>query len=105
MSLKTYTVAMRNGPPATRKGHIVTFVRAGQPAVAVALYKTRGGYNADHPRTGLSISTFDQVCRFGKAVTLKEAKDSLLMMLDELKGDEALRRVADSYAVLNPDFP
>jgi len=105
MSLKTYTVAMRNGPPITRKGHIVTFARAGHPAVAVALYKTRGGYNADHPRTGRSISTFDQVCRFGKAVTLKEAKDSLLMRLDELKGDEALRRVADSYAVLNPDFP
>ena len=105
MSLKTYTVAMRNGPPVTRKGHIVTFARAGQPAVAVALYKTRGGYNADHPRSGRSISTFDQVCRFGKAVTLKEAKDSLLMMLDELKGDDVLHRVADSYAVLNPDFP
>jgi hypothetical protein len=36
---------------------------------------------------------------------LKQAKDSLLMMLDELKGDEALRRVADSCAVLNPSFP
>ena len=105
MSIKTYTLAMRNGPSVTRNGHIVTFTRSGQPAVAVALYKTRGGYNADHPRTGRSISTFDQVCRFGKAVTLKEAKDSLLLMLDELKGDEALRRVADSYAVLNPDFP
>jgi hypothetical protein len=105
MSIKTYTVAMRNGPPVTRKGHIVTFARAGQPAVAVALYQTRGGYNADHPRTGRSISTFDQVCRFGKAVTLKEAKDSLLTMLDELKGDKALRRVANSYAVLSPDFP
>jgi hypothetical protein len=53
----------------------------------VALYKTRGDYNADHPRTGRSISTFDQVCRFGKAVTLEEAKDSLLMRLDEMKGD------------------
>ena len=77
MSVKTYTVAMQNGPPVTRKGHIVTFTRAGQPAVAVALYKTRGGYNADHPRTGRSISAFDQVCRFGKAVLLREAKDSL----------------------------
>jgi hypothetical protein len=105
MSVKTYTVAMQNGPPVTRKGHIVTFTRAGHPAVAVALYKTRGGYNADHPRTGRSISAFDQVCRFGKAVLLREAKDSLLLMLDELKGDEALRRVADSYPVLNPDFP
>ncbi|MFQ3253787.1 MAG: hypothetical protein ACI9U6_002087 [Loktanella salsilacus] len=77
MSLKTYTVAMRNGPPVTRKGHIVTFARAGQSAVAVSLYKTPGGYNADHPRTGRSISAFDQVCRFGEAVTLREAKDSL----------------------------
>ena len=77
MSVKTYTVAMQNGPPVTRKGHIVTFTRAGHPAVAVALYKTRGGYNADHPRTGRSISAFDQVCRFGKAVLLREAKDSL----------------------------
>ena len=77
MSFKTYTVAMRNGPIVTRKGHIVTFTRADQPAVAVALYKTRGGYNADHPRTGRSISAFDQVCRFGKAVLLREAKDSL----------------------------
>ena len=78
---------MRNGPPATRKGHIVTFAHAGQSAVAVSLYKTRGGYNADHPRTGRSISAFDQVCRFGKPVSLKEAKDSLLMRLDEMKGD------------------
>ncbi len=43
MSLKTYTVAMRNGPPVSRKGHIVTFARRDQPAVAVALYKTYRG--------------------------------------------------------------
>jgi hypothetical protein len=29
MSVKTYTVATRNGPPVIRKGHIVTFTRAG----------------------------------------------------------------------------
>ena len=94
----------RHAERPARHPHVI-FARSGQPAVAVALYNTRGGYNADHPRSGRSISTFDQVCRFGKAVTLKEAKDSLLMMLDELKGDDVLHRVADSYAVLNPDFP
>jgi len=102
MSLKTYTVAMRNGPPVTRTSPLPAPVSQPSPWRST---RHAEATTPTIPRSGRSISTFDQVCKFGKAVALKEAKDSLLMMLDELKGDDVLHRVADSYAVLNPDFP
>ena len=104
MPMKTYTVAIHDAPNTTRKGHIVTFAREGCPPVDVALYRTSGGYAADHPRSGYAIRPFDQLARFGRPVPLAEAKASLLTMLDDLEGYERIREACDRYPVLNPDF-
>lgn len=104
MAMKSYNVAMMDAAPKTRKAHIITFTRDGQPPVDVALYKTSGGYAADHPRSGYAIRAFDQICRFGPAVSFAEAKASLTMMLDEMEGYERIREACHRYPVLNPDF-
>lgn len=104
MPMKTYNVAMMDAPNKSRKAHIVTFARDGKPPVDVALYKTGGGYAADHPRSGYAIRPFDQISRYGGPVRLTEAKASLLTMLDDLEGYERIIQACDRYPVLNPDF-
>ena len=102
--MKTYLVARHDAEPTPRKAHIVTFTRTGQPPLDVALYRTSGGYAADHPRTGHAIRPFDQISQRGSPVTLKEAKDSLLFMLDDMEGYERIREGCRALPVLNPDF-
>ena len=104
MPMKTYTIASRDAAPRTRKAHIITFSRDGQPPVDVALYKGQGGYLADHPRSGYALKVFDQVAQLGPPVSFAEAKSSLEMMLDELRGYEKVREAAAGLPVLNPDF-
>lgn len=104
MPLRTYTIATSRTAPETRQAHIITFARDGQPPVDVALYKGRGGYCADHPRSGYALKAFDQVTQFGPPVSFAEAKSSLKMMLDELRGYEKIRDAAARLPVLNSAF-
>ena len=104
MPMRTYAVARHDAPNDFRKGYIVTFARDGQPPLDVALHRTARGYLADHPRSGYSIGAFDQVSHWGKPVTLAEAKDSLMMLLDEMKGYERIREGCKALHVLNPAF-
>ncbi|MBU2359668.1 MAG: hypothetical protein KKB02_12175, partial [Alphaproteobacteria bacterium] len=82
-SLKIYTVAMRNGPSVTRKGHIVTFDRPDQPAVAVALYKTYNGYNADHQEAVFVMRAADNN---GAAVQIMMHSDKIVIRRDRELG-------------------
>ncbi|WP_299794219.1 hypothetical protein [uncultured Marivita sp.] len=104
MPIKTYTIATNRAETEPRKGHIVSFAREGQTPVDVALYKTSGGYAADHPRTGYAIRAFDQISRMGPPVPFKAAKESLLFMLDDMEGYERIREGCRALPVLNPDF-
>lgn len=104
MPMRTYTIASSHSDPETRKAHIITFSRDGQPRVDVAIYKAQGGYLADHPRSGYALKAFDQVSRFGAPVSFAEAKSSLEMMLDELNGYEKILEAAAQLPVLNSDF-
>lgn len=104
MPMRTYTIASSHAEPETRKAHIITFTRAGQPPVDVAIYKAQGGYHADHPRSGYAMRVFDQVSRFGPPVSFTEAKSSLQTMLDEMDGYEKIREAAARLPVLNSTF-
>lgn len=104
MPMRTYTIASSRAEPETRKAHIITFTRTGQPPVDVAIYKAQGGYHVDHPRSGYAMKVFDQVCRFGPPVSFAEAKGSLETMLDEMDGYEKIREAAARLPVLNSTF-
>jgi len=102
--MKTYTIATSSPETQTRRGHIVSFARDGQPPVDVALYRTDHGYAADHPRTGYAMRAFDQIATRSQPVRLAEAKESLLFMLDDMEGYERIREGCSRLPVLNPDF-
>lgn len=102
--MKTYLLASRLPKPETRKAHIVTFERPNQKPIDVALYKTRGGYCADHPRSGYAVSAFDQISLYGPPVLLGEAKERLLIMLDGMDGFEKITQAAKRLPVLNPGY-
>mgnify|MGYP003122943931 CR=1 FL=1 len=104
MPMKSYTIASSHAEPETRKAHIITFSRAGQPPVDVAIYKAQGGYHADHPRSGYAMKVFDQVSRFGPPVSFAEAKSALETMLDEMDGYAKIQEAAARLPVLNSTF-
>ncbi|WP_288960213.1 hypothetical protein [uncultured Sulfitobacter sp.] len=104
MPMRTYTIASSHAEPETRKAHIITFSRAGQPPVDVAIYKAHGGYQVDHPRSGYAMKVFDQVSRFGSPVSFADAKSSLEIMLDQMDGYEKIREAAARLPVLNEAF-
>lgn len=104
MTMKTYQTQLECGETELRKGHIIRVDGTDGTNIDIGLYKVKGGYAADHVRSGLALKLLDQVSRFGPPVKLSEAKEEVVAWLSETHHYAAVKITALKCKVLNPEF-
>lgn len=102
--MKTYLIALHDTDPAPHKGHIVRLSMSGYRSIDIALRRSPRGYLADHPRSGRSMKTLDQVAPWGKPVRLAEAIDGLTAQMEDRALFDAVKTAAAQLSILNASF-
>lgn len=104
MPMKTYLIARHQMEPEPRKAHIVRLSMSGFRSIDIALYRCAQGYLADHPRSGRSMKTLDQVATRGEPVRLAEAIEGLRSQMEDRALFGAIKDAAAQLPILNASF-